>query len=105
MGIVLPLNSPKTFHDFRSEAATINIDYKMGGYREITVTGKTTGTGTWQILVTNDEDGSKVPQNFKEVVAAAITIASAIASYRWVRCAYTKGDSATGEIAISGIRG
>lgn len=105
MGIVLPTNSPKVFNDFRSEAATINIDYKMGGYRDITVSGKTTGTGRWTILGTNDENGSKVPQNFKELVASAVTIASALASYRWIRCAYVKGDSSTGEIAISGIRG
>jgi len=105
MGIVLPGNSVKAFNDFRSETATIDIDYKMGGYREITVSGKTTGTGRWQILVTNDEDGSKVPQNFKEEVASAVTVASAIPAYRWVRCSFTLGDATTGEIGISGIRG
>ncbi len=105
MGIVLPTNSPKVFHDFRSEIATINIDYKMGGYKNITVSGKTTGTGRWTILGTNDEDGSKAPQNFQELVASAVTLISALDSYRWIRCAFVEGDAATGEIAISGIRG
>jgi hypothetical protein len=105
MPLVLPANSPKVFHNFRSETATINIDYKMGGYKNITVSGKTTGTGRWRILGTNDENGSKVPQNFQELVASAVTLISSLDSYRWIRAEYTLGNATTGEIAISGIRG
>jgi len=102
---VLPGSSVKVFHDFRSETATIDLDYKMGGYKNLTVSGFTTGTGRWRILGTNDEDGSKSPQNFQELVASAVALISALDSYRWIRCEFILGDATTGEIAISGIRG
>ena len=105
MPIVLPGSSAKVFHEFRSEAATVNIDYKMGGYKNITVSALTTGTGRWRILGTNDEDGSKAPQNFQELVASAVVLISPLDSYRWIRCEFVEGDAATGEVGISGIRG
>lgn len=104
MGQVLPKDSRKAFHDFRSEAATINLDYKMGGFQTITVSAKTTGTGRWEVLGTNDEDGSGNPQNFLSLVASAVTLISKIDPYRWVRLAYTKGDSSTGEVGVMAVR-
>ena len=94
-----------TYFSQKSDTGNATNDYKTGGAVDVTVTYSRTGgsTGTVEVLVTNEEDGTTnpSPENFQSLGAAAATGKVEVPNgYRWTRVNVAIGNSTSMESAV-----